>query len=250
MGILQAAIAVQIHIAAFLLPLLGVLINFDPFVYLFRDLGFGNVNNQHIVLLFIRIFLCWLCLAETLRTIALFIIPLLMEHSIFNNLVSTLRHRPTSTYTMYLYMKLLIIQNSGEQMVGYAISVIIGISFFLAVMLTVFLFIGWKYFPLSLYFATYPFIFTVHCTIYFTWPLIVQCHESSEIMIKYEWPLRFLKYCWDVRSRKEIRMRLRATKAITFKSGTLDRKMNRDNKRSFATHIMLRSMDLLLLSEA
>lgn len=249
MGMLQISFVAYTQIAATLLLPVGVYHNFDPFLFLAQDLGFGDVALQPAYIHVSRYVITFICGFEVIRTVCLLLNPLLMEHCIYNKILLYLKEQPLNTITLQLYSKLTIIKNHGDNMVSYAIFILLGTSFFMTVILTFFLFVGWKVFPFSMYLGGLLLNVLIYFIIHLIFPLIIKSHQLSFKMINSDWPRTFSCNRWNVQRRKFTTRKLASLQPITFRWGVFGLPININLRRDFLWHVVQKSLDLLLLSK-
>lgn len=130
MGVLQHGMVVCLQPLAILVWPVGAYFQFEPFYYLFKEFGLGNGAAQPLCIIVLRLIMCWICIVETMRTAALIVNPLLMEHCVYNKVVKHIRQCRATPHTILLYVQLSVIQFAGNEMISYACLVLFGALFF------------------------------------------------------------------------------------------------------------------------
>ncbi len=244
LGIFLNLLVVYLQPFAFLFPVCAVIFKLDPFYYCFRDVGLLSYLYFP-VHCFIRYIFCVITLIESVRTIILFLIPILIVYKVTHKLILILQSFKINEETLADYHQLYIIHHYGNWMLKYSISIYLWCGYILAILFNCFTIVGWKIFPMTLYLLSVPITFSIHFLIHVALPLCVRSHESSYYLIRYTWP-RNLPSFKNQFERKLLQKRLKSLQTITFYSGSVA-SLDKATRLSFIQFNTINTVDVLLL---
>lgn len=233
---------------AFLFPIIGLYLRFDPFVYIFEDLNLP----QHIplwILVIVRYILAAVCFAETCRTFNLILSAVLIAYIVTNKLSLEFTKIKVSKPAISSYLTLWTIHKYGDNMLKYSISLFLGSGFFLCVVFNCFTVIGWKLFPIPFYIAACPITCLIHFLIHAGIPLCVRCHTISFDVIRHLWLRQVCTGSYSRFERIVMTKQLRTLRTITFHSGEVAT-LDQETRLSYLEYINGKTADVLLVFQS
>lgn len=228
---------------------IGVYFKLDPFFYVLPHLKLNILVTNTICFTVLRTVLAFICITETVRTSLLLFIPIIIHHCVFIDLLETFRSVPFSRFVLPLYNKLRIIHAGGDFMTAYSVYLNLGFAFATLLLLNCVVILGWKIFPAAMYILlVVPMTIFLYAILHESLPLLSRCHEVSSGMIKYDLPLRTFRairwYGW--KQNRVLYKQIRSLRPISFHSASVAT-LDKDTRRNFLAHAILKTMDLLLL---
>ncbi len=243
MGVFLNTLVLYSQLLIFVLPLVGVYFELDPFIYIFKDMGLLNHLHfpfQHIL----RYIISFVCVLEVTRTVNLFLIAIMITYQVTFELVALVETFPICQETISLYTQLWLTHQYGNWMSKYSIAIFMSVGYILAILLNCFCVIGWKIFPISLYLVCVPTSMLIQFIIHVAIPLVVRTHDKSLKLVKYTWKENTILL--PPSNRKLLKKQLRSLQTVTFQSGSIA-KLDQATRLSYLRYNVANTADMLLL---
>lgn len=263
-GIAMNLIVVYLLIGGLLAATFAFLMKLDVLYVslnqLLRWSGLGAVEDlswdMWIFVTTIRWVVLYLGCLEICRTFSAFLVPSLAHCVVFRDILEGILSSPLSTEVVQKYNRLRILHNFGYDHLNQVYAMGLGTGWLFSIMANCFTILGWTIFPTWVCISAIPITIIAYFSLHIAFDLTLKADEMSSTMVTNYWPHVVaasasalnrtqwsIKRSWDLR---EFRRIIKSQRAITFGSGGIA-KLNREARLSFFEHLMIHTINVLLL---